>query len=103
LSVIKSFRVRLPSLLPPFCQAAAHQPRLQLPQTASSATLLEMTQLTTGAGGPSLSATSGVTIQGASVGANGSWAPGGAYTLSASGTELTCYVPYPSAVLIHVP
>ncbi|MGD0482048.1 MAG: hypothetical protein ABSA42_17895 [Terracidiphilus sp.] len=75
---------------------------VQLPQTASSATLLEMTQLTTGAVVPSLSATSGVTIQGASVGANGSWAPGGAYTLSASGTELTCYVPYLSAVLIQV-
>ena len=75
---------------------------VQLPQTAGSATLLEMTQLTTGAVVPSLSATSGVTIQGASVGANGSWAPGAAYTLSASGTELTCYVPYLSAVLIQV-
>ena len=103
MSVIKSFRVRLPSLLPPFCQAAAHQPRLQLPQTASLTTLLEMTQLTAGASGPSLSTTSGVTLQGASVGANGSFSPNAAYTLSASGTELTCYVPYLSAVLIHVP
>lgn len=75
---------------------------VQLPQTASSATLLEMTQLTSGASGPSLSATSGVTIQGASVGANGSFAPGAAYVLSASGTELTCYVPYLSAVLIQI-
>jgi hypothetical protein len=78
---------------------------VQLPQSASSASLLEMTQLTAGASGPSLSATSGVTIQGASVGANGSWAwaPGAAYTLSASGTELTCYAPYLSAVLIQIP
>jgi hypothetical protein len=62
-----------------------------------------VTQLTAGASGPSLSATSGVTIQGASVGANGSWAPGAAYTLSTTGTELTCYVPYLSAVLIQIP
>jgi hypothetical protein len=61
-----------------------------------------MTQLTLGASGPSLSATSGVTIQGASVGANGSFSPGAAYTLSASGNALTCYVPYLSAVLIQV-
>jgi hypothetical protein len=76
---------------------------VQLPQSANSATLLEMTQLTAGASEPSLSATSGVTIQGASVGANGSFSPGAAYTLSASGTELTYYVPYLSAVLIQVP
>jgi hypothetical protein len=76
---------------------------VQLPRSASSATLLEMTQLASGASGPSLSATSGVTIQGASVGTNGSWAPGAAYTLSASGTEITCYVPYLSAVLIQIP
>jgi hypothetical protein len=73
-----------------------------LPQSASSATLIEMTQLTSGAGGPNLSATSGVTIQGASIGANGSFSPGAAYTLSPSGTELTCYVPYLSAVLIQI-
>jgi hypothetical protein len=75
---------------------------VQLPQSATSATLLEMTQLTAGASGPSLSATSGVTIQGASVGANASFSPGAAYVLSTSGTELTCYVPYLSAVLIQV-
>jgi hypothetical protein len=75
---------------------------VQLPQSASSATLLEMTQLAAGAGGPSLSATSGVTIQGANVGANASFSPGAAYTLSITGTVLTCYVPYLSAVLIQV-
>jgi hypothetical protein len=74
-----------------------------LPQSACSATLLEMTQFTSGASGPNLSATSGVTIQGASVGANGSFSPGAAYTLSASGTELSCYVLYLSAVLIQIP
>jgi hypothetical protein len=75
---------------------------ISLPQTATSATLLEMTQLTSGASGPSISATSGVTIQGASVGANGSFTPGSAYTLSTSGSQVTCYVPYYSAVLIQV-
>ena len=75
---------------------------ITLPQSTNSATLLEMTQLSTGAAGPSLSATSGVTIQGASVGANGSFSPGTAYTLSTSGTELTCYVPYLSAVLLRI-
>jgi len=74
----------------------------QLPQAASLATLLEMTQLSTGASGPSLSATSGVTIQGASIGANGSFSPGAAYTLSASGEQVTCYVPALSAVLVQI-
>ncbi len=74
---------------------------IQLPQSAGSATLLEMTQLSSGATGPSLSATSGVTIQGAGVGANGSFTPAAPYTLSASGMQLTCYVPYLSAVLIQ--
>jgi len=76
---------------------------VELPQSASSATLIEMTQLTSGSAGPSLSATSGVTIQGASVGANGSFSPGAAYTLNASGAQVTCYVPYLSAVLIQIP
>jgi hypothetical protein len=74
----------------------------QLPQTAKSATLLEMTQLTSGAGAPDLTATSGVTIQGASVSTSGGFSPASAYTLTASGTQLTCYVPALSAVLIEV-
>jgi hypothetical protein len=74
----------------------------QLPQSAATATLLEMTQLSSGATGPSLSATSGVTIQGASVGVNGSFTPGAAYTLSASGSQVTCYVPALSAVLVQI-
>jgi hypothetical protein len=75
---------------------------VELPESASAATLLEMTQLSTGASGPSLSATSGVTIQGASVGNDGSFTPGEAYTLSASGMQVTCYVPALSAVLVQV-
>lgn len=74
----------------------------QLPQAAASATLLELTQLSSGAGAPVLTATSGVTIQGASVGVDGSFAPGAAYQLNPSGTSLSCYVPALSAVLIQI-
>jgi hypothetical protein len=75
---------------------------IQLPQTVHSASLLEMTQLTAGATGPNLSATEGVTIQGASVNADGTFSPASAYTLSASGTQVTCYVPALSAVLLQL-
>jgi len=77
------------------------QVTIQLPTAIASATLLEMTQLSAGASAPNLSATDGVTIQGASVGINGSFAPPVGYTLNPSGTQLTCYVPSLSAVLIQ--
>jgi hypothetical protein len=75
---------------------------IQLPQSVSTATLLEMTQLSSGASAPNLSATSGVTIQGASVGVDGSISPSAAYTLTANGAQLSCYVPALSAVLIQL-
>ena len=75
---------------------------INLPQEASSATLIAMTQLSQGASGPSLSATSGVTIQGASIGADGSFSPDPAYALNPSGMQLQCYVPILSAVLIQI-
>jgi hypothetical protein len=75
---------------------------LSLPQTATTASLLALTQLSSGASGPNLNATSGVTIQGALVNPDGSFAPAAAYTLSPSGTQLTCYVPALSAVLIQI-
>jgi hypothetical protein len=74
----------------------------QLPENASAATLLAMTQLTSGTAGPDLSATSGVTIQGASVNPDGTFSPAAAYTLELSGFQLTCYVPALSAVLIQI-
>jgi len=74
----------------------------QLPQSAAAATLLEMTQLSSGATGPSLSATSGVTIQGASIGVNGSFTPAVAYTLTSNGSQVSCYVPALSAVLVQI-
>ena len=64
---------------------------LQLPQAAQSATLLQMT-------GPSLSATSGMTIQGASIQPDGTFSPGPATTLP----TLACMVSPLSVALIQV-
>jgi hypothetical protein len=75
---------------------------IQLPQPASSATLLEMTQLSAGAVTPELTATDGLTIQGASVILGSPFAAGPAYTLTTDGSQLNCYVPALSAVLIQV-
>jgi hypothetical protein len=74
----------------------------QLPQRANSASLIQMNQLSSGATGPNLSATTGVTIQGASVTNDGTFSPSSAYTLTVSGTQLTCFVPALSAVIIQV-
>ncbi len=62
-----------------------------------------MTQLSTGATAPDLSATSGVTIQGAAVNPDGTFSPNPAYTLPLSGSQLTCYVAALSAALIQIP
>jgi len=74
----------------------------QLPQSANAATLLAMTQLSSGATAPSLAASSGVTIQGASIAIDGTFSPGAAYTLGAGSSRITCYVPALSAVLIQI-
>jgi len=74
---------------------------IQMPATVKTASLLEMTQLSTGYTAPSLTATSGVTIQNASVSASGAFTPDAAYVLSPSGSQITCYVPTLSAVLIQ--
>lgn len=73
---------------------------ITLYQSIAAANLIELTQLTTGASGPDLSANTGITIQGASVSNAGAFTPGAAYTLTPDGTQLTCYVPALSAVLI---
>jgi hypothetical protein len=52
--------------------------------------------------GPSLSATSGVTIQGSAVNPDGSFAPSSPYGLPVSGESFTGYVPAASAALITV-
>lgn len=73
----------------------------QVPVTATSATLMELTQLTTGASGPSLSATSGVTIQGSYVELGEAFSPT-PYQLTPSGDEVDFYVPALSAVLVKI-
>jgi hypothetical protein len=73
-----------------------------LPQSMTTATLQQMTQLSAGATSPSLSALSGVTIQGAAVATSGAFQPAAAYALNLSGTQLSCYVPALSAVLIQL-
>jgi hypothetical protein len=65
-------------------------------QAVKQATLLQMT-------GPTLSATNGVTIQGASVNVDGSFAPGTPYAASEVSSEVvSCYVPSLSAVLVQL-
>lgn len=64
-------------------------------QMISSATLVAMAA-------PGLSATTGVTIQGAAVGVDGSFSPAAAYQLTSSGQQTTCFVPALGAVLIHI-
>ncbi len=75
---------------------------ITLPEDASYANLYQLTQRSGEASLPDLAATSGVTIQDASVGADGSFVIGDPYTLTASDTGLTCYVPALSAVLVCV-
>jgi hypothetical protein len=75
---------------------------VQLPQSANSASLVEMSQLSEGAAVPELTAIQGVTIQGASVNLGSPFSAGAGYTLIADGSQLNCYVPALSAVLIQI-
>lgn len=52
--------------------------------------------------GPGLSATSGVTIQGATVNKDGSFAPGSPDVLTTSGTRTSCQIPALSAALVSI-
>jgi hypothetical protein len=81
---------------------------IQLPQNGHeiTATGLVMTQLSSGATGPSLTATEGVMIQGSVVAPDGAFAPGAPYDLTTSGVAggnitVNCYVPALSALLIQ--
>lgn len=75
---------------------------IQTPSQFTTATLIELTQLTAGNSGADLGATDGITIQGSSVGLDGSFTLGAPYTLSPSGIYVQCYVPALSAVLIQL-
>ena len=76
--------------------------RIELPQPISSATLQQLTQHSDGAAAPNAAALTGVTLQGAAIGHDGTFEPGTAYSLAVSGTQLSCYVPALSAVLIQI-
>jgi hypothetical protein len=52
--------------------------------------------------GPSLAAVSGVTIQGATMNNDGSFAPASPGTLTASADRTTCFIPALSAALISI-
>jgi vacuolar-type H+-ATPase subunit F/Vma7 len=72
------------------------QATVDVNQSVSSATLLQMSN-------SSLTATTGTTIQGASVGSNNTFSPGTPYGLQISSGNISAYVPAGSAVLIQVP
>jgi len=74
---------------------------IELPGGVRNASLIEMTQRSPGADAANALATSGVTIQGAEVGTDGSFYPSRPYELQPEGAKLTCYVPALSAVLIR--
>jgi len=72
---------------------------LQFTATCPSAVQSASMQVLTG---PTLSATSGVTIQGAGVNPDGSFSPQLSYGVTVSGETFTGYVPVTSAVLVKV-
>lgn len=73
---------------------------ISLPQKIGSATLITMNQNASGVEGPSLAATSGVTIQDSTIAPDGSFRPSSSYSLSVGSSQISCYVPALSAVLI---
>jgi hypothetical protein len=75
---------------------------IDLPQAMSAATLQQMTQLSPASYAPDLAATSGITLQGATISPDGAFDPAASYALTLSGDKLSCYVPALSAVLIQL-
>lgn len=76
------------------------QLNVSLPQKASTASLITLTQNASGLQAPNLAATSGVTIQDSTINENGSFRPSPSYSLPAGSSQISCYVPALSAVLI---
>lgn len=75
---------------------------VNLPQSFTTVAILEMSQQSAGLAGPNLAATTGVTIQGATVSVDGNFVPGNAYTAKLNGNSLSCYVPALSAILVQL-
>ena len=61
-----------------------------------------MTQQSSDSSQASLSATSGITIQNATVGASGNFSPSVPYAISATNSQIAFNVPAASAVLIQI-
>ena len=72
---------------------------ISLPEKVTSASLLTMSQNL--GQNPSLTATSGITIQSSAISADGTFNPASPNKLTAGDTQLNCYVPALSAVLIQ--
>ena len=75
---------------------------VSLPRAASRATALTLGQRSPDASGPSLTAASGVTLQGAAVGLDGGWNPAPPDVVPVKGGVLTVRAPRLSAVLVTV-
>jgi len=75
---------------------------VSLPRAATGARAVTMTQLSPGAAGPSLTATSGVRLQGAGVALDGGWTPEPATAVPVRGRSLSVRAPRLSAVLLTV-
>lgn len=73
-----------------------------LPRPAGRATALSLEQRSPGASGPSLTATSGVRLQGATIGLDGRWTPDAAEVVPVAGGQLKVRLPRLSAVLVTV-
>jgi hypothetical protein len=68
---------------------------IECPHTVKSASLKLMT-------GPALDATTGVAVQGAAVGFDGSFVPAADYTLTVSQDTVSCYLPALTAALLRI-
>ena len=63
---------------------------------------MALTQLSPGATGPSLTATSDVRLQGAAIGPDGSWTPDAAEALTVADSQVKVRLPRLSAMLVTV-
>jgi hypothetical protein len=75
---------------------------IALPQSAQSASLITMNQASSPDQTASLTALSGITIQGAGISPNGSFTPGPPYSLPVQGSRIDCFVSALSAVLVQI-
>ena len=73
-----------------------------LHRSATRASGVALTQLSPGASGPSLTATSGVILSGAAIGPDGSWTPEAAEALTVADSQVKVRLPRLSAMLVTV-